>query len=574
MATFLKCDDYFMPVASGDFDITHPDASNVKAAILHMNTGDAYDAYANNEPGRYMGFVDAAGNQVGLSATATNNVAASETSRASSQQWGLIVRNAANSGFTFYATLSIIANGVHVTVENGPDIPFIISVTLLTGADVEAYVSAYEWVSEGSPESVVGLGFQPNLMFVGVSGLGDGSSTNSQARSCLGMAGDNGSGIKQISGPLYDRNSSTPSELYGGVYDKFASVGGNSGIGWTGNLDSFDADGWTGTLTSGAFNGIGDAVFYLAVKWPDNNFDIVDIVTTSGDITVPTSDYTPNYVMQMTFDRVTSKNVYVQTAIAGYTVNVFDGTDALSLQYRSQDGLAVTVIDNRTQTIISGRDYSSGANIFEADGWNFYKGGYELSIPTSVSGVLGFGFIVGSSGTVLKGPTPVDAIYYGGNPVSKIFKGDYLVWPSGYIPGTPVVELPNPQDSRDWNSQSSALDKSLSGDWIRFEKGGPGTSWNFDAVDLNDYRPGPGQDGPYTLQLDVNAVDPGTSLFVQMGSSVGGSNILPPTDISAVRTHIISVVIPTAQLSVTFNYQAGISGEGCELGNVTLFKDF
>ena len=294
-----------LPTSTGTHDVTVSGFGTPKAAIFtyYRDTGSAGSLNQQDAIVGY-GFTDGT-NQFSSYADWVPGASDHSGERAQSGSYVAILEETAANNAAFS---SWVTDGVRLSVTNGSSLSGChLDVILISGDDVSAAAGSFAVPgSVGSPRSVTGLSFQPNLVFFTSAGIPNGVN---QANSVIswGCAHDNGTSIDQA---FVSRGAASNTDNLGWMQrnDGVCGQAYTSNADWRQESTSFNADGLT--VTERDHDAGSDDIGYLALSIGSTiNAKLTSSYgtpTSTGTDTITTT-WTPQFMLGV-FGRHTSSS--------------------------------------------------------------------------------------------------------------------------------------------------------------------------------------------------------------------------------------------------------------------------
>jgi hypothetical protein len=287
-------------VAGGSQDITIPGFGTPKAAVVILSRATA-DATPVSDYSIGVGLTDGTRSRC-ISAVTEDGVTTTDTDRsASSELVGMLfpVLQSMDARADFS---SWITNGIRIAWTGTPNAGYLMTVILLGGADLTAYVNSTSFtVPDADGEDVTDPGFQPDQVWTICAGHNtDFTASPTITAEChwtFGVADDNGGGIDQWCTGTWLRDNFGSTSEKGCFYN---AVAANTDATWTYRtveLTSMIASGFHLAQSSSGVNGTTYKIGYLALDFGGNSHSAgtAQSPTSTGDQGITAPGFTPGF---------------------------------------------------------------------------------------------------------------------------------------------------------------------------------------------------------------------------------------------------------------------------------------
>jgi hypothetical protein len=215
------------------------------------------------------------------------------------------------------------------------------TIVLIGGDDVECSAGTLFMNSTtvGNSVSVSGLSFQPNMTFMGTSGMGNNTSSPLSINS-FGVAVNNGGTIETIQTGMGSQNSGSTSTITGSVHNN-RTIAQNHTVQWDAEITAFNSDGFDLTVRNGSPST--DYVHYLCVK-SGTKLKAATFTSPSstGDFSLTGMGFKPQFALlgMGLWDTVNTYTTDNDGAV--FAIGVMDGQNEYLMGIRDEDGLSTT----------------------------------------------------------------------------------------------------------------------------------------------------------------------------------------------------------------------------------------
>ena len=337
-------------------------------------TGDGFDDH--NLIGE--GFTDGV-NEYGITSSAQDGAATSRTSKKMSSTGCVFVQDfestpgeLATANFTAW-----LSGGVQLNFTTAPAIEYKIIATFFAGDAISVYAG------DASPgDHVTSVGFESNLIFTLTIG-GNLPTTASGAGyvHSSGIATWDESTLKQgwIGSEWDDGNTNSQADFYVST-DSASGQIINSSIWWQSSIANVDALGWNFTNTDA------DDILFLAVDL-DVDVDMgVVTVPTSGDISVTTPGWTPQF-LGLFLTNHTATNTLATTIDASYGIGEVDATSEHSLSVTGENAATANHTSVRNTDVLH-LEQADNTTIYNGSFDSFTANGFDITVNTNPASAM------------------------------------------------------------------------------------------------------------------------------------------------------------------------------------------
>jgi hypothetical protein len=382
MAVSIECTRVAAATGGGNQDITISGFGTPKAAIFIVTKAIADDTAAD-QANLSFGVTDGT-NQGACDVVADDGAVTSNTARIASTDEVIQIMDSGAGTIDGEANFnSWIPNGVRITWGNAPAAEYLITVVLLGGDDLSAFVNISSSLT-ATQVSETGFGFEPDVMVVASRGnqpfndsaiiyavLGVGFAVNdgSETQRSLNWGDMDGVGNTVVNAKL-----STSA-----VIDCVVNDGQSSSL----VLDSFDSDGVTWTPTGFS----GDQVVFLALNF--NGAAQAGISTQSMPSGAQTVSYTwpgfePGLFMSLCFNDTVVDIMATSSDAEMFAIGVTDGTNEYINMIHSDDNVGTSDTKSLSTSGVSVGMSSEGASWNSTSGSvSFTATGYDIVYSAS-----------------------------------------------------------------------------------------------------------------------------------------------------------------------------------------------
>jgi hypothetical protein len=290
---------------------------------------------------------------------------------------------------------SWITDGVRLDIDNASPSAFFATCILIGGADVtNAHCNL---VNLSGTVDVTQPGFEPSVVFLAPTSRDFAGDSATDFRTTLGVAVNDGADT-QASGNLYCNDGDSTSNVRAALNNTYTitHIQATGGFVYTGQITTFDANGFTITISGGG--SAGHDVPYLCLKFNAGvHFGIEQIaIPTSGDYSNTSLGFRPEFglfrLMLDVPDRTSlassslgTDGSYVKTSAAEYMNEV-----------KIQDSVGTTVCKSRSSDSFKMIDYNSANDEIVASSVDITGYGWDITLSTNpASEMLGWALAIG-----------------------------------------------------------------------------------------------------------------------------------------------------------------------------------
>lgn len=320
-----------------------------------------------------------------VSANSEDGVGTTDTSRCSSDSAVIkLLFPGSASSFDCEAEFStFITNGVRINWTNAPAGAYLITVKFIAGTDASCYANNFALAEAiGNSIDVNVVGFEPDYVLFTSVGIDSGAVANAtECNLSLGAVVNDGAN-SQACWAVQSRNGQAAATVSSQITNSYATGNlnedGSGSWDWTGEIGTFDANGFTCTTRESGSSA--DIAFYFAVKVDgvvDVSLDVIDTPTATGDDLQTDPGFIPQFVMCGLTQMPAIDTAYTDGNAGSIGLTMFDRDDAFCNSTQDEDGEGTTDTQSLSNDQVVDFPLDDGAAAHVAVFTNFIVNGWE-----------------------------------------------------------------------------------------------------------------------------------------------------------------------------------------------------